>query len=100
VVACFGSGSRDTLTRNYEADGRSGLAHQSNERRLCNLRLVREESFPASQRGFLEEETGKTKTILIQRDFIEPLGEIPLVNFDKFSLQTPPEQVGDNPVQG
>ena len=27
------------------------------------------------------------KTILIQRDLIEPLGEIPLVNFNKFSLQ-------------
>lgn len=34
-----------------------------------------------------KEETAKTKTILIQRDLIEPLGEIPLVNFDKFSLQ-------------
>ena len=32
-------------------------------------------------------ETAKTKTILIQRDLIEPIGEIPLVNFDKFSLQ-------------
>ncbi len=34
-----------------------------------------------------KEETAKTKTILIQRDLIEPLGEIPLVNFNKFSLQ-------------
>ena len=34
-----------------------------------------------------KEETAKTKTILIKRDLIEPLGEIPLVNFDKFSLQ-------------
>jgi integrase len=34
-----------------------------------------------------KEETAKTKTILIQRDLIEPLGEIPLANFDKFSLQ-------------
>jgi integrase len=34
-----------------------------------------------------KEETAKTKTILIQRDLIDPLGEIPLVNFDKFSLQ-------------
>ena len=32
-------------------------------------------------------ETAKTKTILIQRDLTEPLGEIPLANFDKFSLQ-------------
>ena len=34
-----------------------------------------------------KEETAKTKTILIQRDLIDPLGEIPLVNLDKFSLQ-------------
>ncbi len=34
-----------------------------------------------------KDETAKTKTILIQRDLIEPLGEIPLINFDKFSLQ-------------
>lgn len=34
-----------------------------------------------------KEETAKTKTILIQRDLIEPLGDIPLSNFDKFSLQ-------------
>jgi len=34
-----------------------------------------------------KEETAKTKKILIQRDLIDPLGEIPLVNFDKFSLQ-------------
>src|SRR5580658_6338011 len=32
-------------------------------------------------------ETAKTKTILIQSDLIDPLGEIPLANFDKFSLQ-------------
>jgi integrase len=34
-----------------------------------------------------KEETAKTKTILIQRDLIDPLGEIPLANFEKFSLQ-------------
>lgn len=34
-----------------------------------------------------KEETAKTKKILIQRDLIDPLGEIPLVNFEKFSLQ-------------
>jgi integrase len=34
-----------------------------------------------------KKETAKTKKILIQRDLVEPLGEIPLVNFDKFSLQ-------------
>jgi hypothetical protein len=34
-----------------------------------------------------KEETTKTKKILIQRDLIDPLGEIPLVKFDKFSLQ-------------
>jgi integrase len=34
-----------------------------------------------------KEETAKTKKCLIQLDLVEPLGEIPLVNFDKFSLQ-------------
>ncbi len=34
-----------------------------------------------------KEETAKTKKLLIQLDLVEPLGEIPLVNFDKFSLQ-------------
>jgi integrase len=34
-----------------------------------------------------KEETAKTKKILIQLDVVEPLGDIPLVNFDKFSLQ-------------
>ena len=34
-----------------------------------------------------KEETGNTKKILIRLDIVEPLGEIPLVNFDKFSLQ-------------
>ena len=34
-----------------------------------------------------KEETAKTKTVLIQRDLIDPLGDIPLANFDKFSLQ-------------
>jgi hypothetical protein len=29
----------------------------------------------------------KTKTVLIQLDLVEPLGEIPPLNFDKFSLQ-------------
>ncbi len=34
-----------------------------------------------------KEETAKTKKLLIQLDLVEPLGEIPLINFDKFSLQ-------------
>ncbi|HEY0163111.1 MAG TPA: site-specific integrase [Edaphobacter sp.] len=34
-----------------------------------------------------KEETGNTKKILIRLDIVEPLGDIPLVNFDKFSLQ-------------
>jgi hypothetical protein len=34
-----------------------------------------------------KEETAKTKKLLIQLDIVESLGEIPLVNFDKFSLQ-------------
>jgi integrase len=34
-----------------------------------------------------KEETAKTKKLLIQLDIVDPLGDIPLVNFDKFSLQ-------------
>jgi integrase len=32
-------------------------------------------------------ETAETKKLLIQLDLVEPLGDIPLTNFDKFSLQ-------------
>lgn len=34
-----------------------------------------------------KEETAKTKKLLIERDLVTDLGEIPLENFDKFSLQ-------------
>lgn len=34
-----------------------------------------------------KEETAKTKKLLIQLDIVEPIGEIPLVNHDKFSFQ-------------
>jgi hypothetical protein len=34
-----------------------------------------------------KEGTAKTKTVLIQLDLVEPLGEILPLNFDKFSLQ-------------
>ena len=34
-----------------------------------------------------KEETARTKKLLIQLDIVESLGEIPMVNFDKFSLQ-------------
>ena len=37
--------------------------------------------------GVWKEETAKTKKLLIQLDIVDPLGDIPLVNFDKFSLQ-------------
>jgi len=32
-------------------------------------------------------ETAETKKLLIQLDLVDPLGEVPLANFDKFSLQ-------------
>ena len=34
------------------------------------------------------EETAKNKTFLIQQNLVDDLGEIPLNNFDKFTLQT------------
>ena len=48
--------------------------------------FVKNRFLPLKQAAW-KPETAKTKTILIQRDLIEPLGEIPLANFDKFSLQ-------------
>lgn len=44
-----------------------------------------ENRFLPSKEAAWKEETDKTKKILIQRDLIDPLGEIPLVNFDKFT---------------
>jgi hypothetical protein len=34
-----------------------------------------------------KDETAKTKKVLIQRDLTDVRGDVPLVNFDKFSLQ-------------
>jgi integrase len=34
-----------------------------------------------------KDETAKTKKLLIQRDLTDVLGDLPLINFDKFSLQ-------------
>jgi hypothetical protein len=34
-----------------------------------------------------KDETAKTKKLLIQRDLTDVLGDVPPVNFDRFSLQ-------------
>jgi integrase len=48
--------------------------------------FVRNRFIPLKEAAW-KEETAKTKKFLIQRDLIDVLGEVPLVNFDKFSLQ-------------
>ncbi len=48
--------------------------------------FVRNRFLPLKEAAW-KEETAKTKKLLIERDLIDDLGEIPLTNFDKFSLQ-------------
>ena len=45
-------------------------------------------------------ETAETKKFLIQLDLVEPLGEIPLANFDKFSLQLHLNKLAHNLLKG
>lgn len=44
------------------------------------------DSFPLKE-AVWKPETAETKKLLIQLDLVDPLGEIPLATFDKFSLQ-------------
>ena len=49
--------------------------------------MVHQQPVHSLKEAVWKEETAKTKKSLIQFDIVEPLGDIPLVNFDKFSLQ-------------
>jgi integrase len=80
--------ARDALQREITKQlGQSGSTN-----RIMNDGSVTFEWFVANRfiplkEAVWKEETAKTKKLLIQRDLTDSLGKIPLVNFDKFSLQ-------------
>jgi len=49
--------------------------------------MVCEKSVSPAEGRRLREETAKNKTSLIQTNLLDDLGELPLVNFDRFTLQ-------------
>ena len=78
---------RSAATRDHKTTGAAGLPNPNHERWLRNLGWFVNNRFIPLKEAVWKEETAKTKKILIQLDLVEPLGDIPLVNFDKFSLQ-------------
>jgi hypothetical protein len=48
--------------------------------------FVRNRYFPLKE-GDWKEETAKNKKSLIQTNLLDDLGELPLINFDRFTLQ-------------
>ena len=95
VTVNLGSKSKMTKTearqalerRDPQTTGPARFSNSNHERRFRDLRMVRYKPIPATQRSVWKAETAKTKKLLIQLDLVDPLGHIPLVNFDKFSLQ-------------
>ena len=82
------SEARDALQREITKQiGQAGSANRiMNDGSVTFEWFVRNRFLPLKEAAW-KEETAKTKKLLIQRDLIDDLGEIPLVNFDKFSLQ-------------
>jgi len=80
--------AREALQREITKQmGQAGSANRiMNDGSVTFGWFVRNRFIPLKEAAW-KEETAKTKTYLIQRDLIDVLGEIPLVNFDKFSLQ-------------
>lgn len=80
--------ARDALQREITKQmGKAGSANRiMNDGSVTFGWFVRNRFIPLKESAW-KVETAKTKTFLIQRDLIDVLGEIPLVNFDKFSLQ-------------
>jgi integrase len=80
--------AREALQREITKQmGQAGSANRIlNDGSVTFAWFVRNRFIPLKEAAW-KEETAKTKTYLIQRDLIDVLGEIPLVNFDKFSLQ-------------
>jgi integrase len=80
--------AREALQREITKQmGQAGSANRiMNDGSVTFGWFVRNRFIPLKEAAW-KEETAKTKKFLIQRDLIDVLGEVPLVNFDKFSLQ-------------
>ncbi|MGA7522602.1 MAG: tyrosine-type recombinase/integrase [Acidobacteriaceae bacterium] len=80
--------AREALQREITKQmGQSGSANRiMNDGSVTFEWFVRNRFIPLKEAAW-KEETAKTKKLLIQRDLIDDFGEIPMVNFDKFSLQ-------------
>jgi integrase len=95
VPVNLGRKSKSTKTAARQAQEREitkQLGQPGSPTRIINdgsvtLAWIVNNRFISLKEAVWKEETAKTKKILIQLDIVEPLGEIPLANFDKFSLQ-------------
>ena len=82
------SEARDALEREIaKQNGQSGSGNRiMNDGSVTFGWFVKNRFLPLKEAAW-KEETAKTKKLLIERDLVDDLGEIPLENFDKFSLQ-------------
>ena len=80
--------AREALQREITKQlGQSGPANRiMNDGSVTFAWFVNNRFIPLKE-SVWKEETAKIKKLLIQRDLTDVLGDIPLVNFDKFSLQ-------------
>ena len=82
------SEARDALEREItKQNGQSASGNRiMNDGSVTFGWFVKNRFIPLKEAAW-KEETAKTKRLLIERDLVDDLGEIPLENFDKFSLQ-------------
>ena len=82
------SEARDALEREItKQNGQSASGNRiMNDGSVTFGWFVKNRFIPLKEAAW-KEETAKTKKLLIERDLVDDLGEIPLENFDKFSLQ-------------
>ena len=82
------SEARQALEREItKQNGQSGQGGRPmNDGAVTFAWFVKNRFLPLKEAAW-KEETAKTKKLLIERDLVDDLGEIPLENFDKFSLQ-------------
>lgn len=80
--------AREALQREITKQlGQSGSANRiMNDGSVTFAWFVNNRFIPLKE-AVWKEETAKIKKLLIQRDLTDGLGDVPLVNFDKFSLQ-------------